>query len=329
MTDEFRITRRAFNALGVASLLAPCISRAQQPYPARPVKVVVTYTPGGANDISARIYAHLLSQDLNQPFVVENKPGASGITGTTYAARSEPDGYTLLLGAGGTMTINPGLFPKLSYDPLKDFTPIGIVARAPLVLVVSPKLPVKNVRELIAYAKSKPEGITFASPGPGTPLHLAGELFTRRTGINAIHIPYRGSAPALNDLMSGQVDMMFDVLSSSIGFINGDKLRALAVSSAERSSYLPDVPTAIEQGVKDFDITSWFGFFAPAGTPPEAIKVLTASLAKAAATPQAREQLAAMAMDPVTADNAALRELVQTEQARWREVIIAAKVKTE
>ncbi len=318
-----------FTTLGIASLLAPLMAHAEAPYPNKPVKVLVTYTPGGANDTSARLYADLLSKDLKESFYVENKPGASGITGTTFAARSAADGYTLLLGAGGTMTINPGLFPNLSYDPQKDFTPIGIVARSPLVLVVSPKLSVHTVSELLAYAESKPEGLSFASPGPGTPLHLAGELFTRQAGINAIHIPYRGSTPALNDLVAGRVDMMFDVLSSSINFIKADRLRAIGVSSIQRSSYLPDTPTLAEQGMNDFDVSSWFGFFAPAGTPQDIVHTLRASLARAAASPNAKEKLAGMAMEPVVANEEELRDFLQIELTRWRDVIRAADIKAE
>jgi len=305
------------------------MAHATTDYPNKPVKVLVTYATGGANDTAARLYADWLSQDLKGSFVVENKPGASGITGTTYAAKANPDGYTLLLGAGGTMTINPGLFNDLGYSPLDDFMPIGIVARSPLVLVINPSLPLRTVDELIAYAKSKPNGLTFASPGPGTPLHLAGELFTKQTGIQATHIPYRGSAPALTDLVAGRVDMMFDVLSSSIKFIQADRLRAIGVTSKQRDTFLPDTPTIDEQGVKDFDVTSWFGFFAPANSPPDIIYTLTESLARAANNDAIKSRLATMAMSPVIADPAALKQLVHTEQARWRDVIDAANIKVE
>ncbi len=325
-------TRRAFGASGLATLASltwrtPAF--AQGGYPGKPVKVVVTYTPGGANDITARIYSHLLTERLKQSFIVENRPGASGITGTTSVARAEPDGYTLLLGAGGTMTINPGLFPSLSYDSQKDFEPVGLAARSPLVVVVPPSLPVKDVRELIAYAKSRPEGISYASPGAGTPLHLAGELFTHRAGVKTLHVPYKGSAPALNDLMAGRVDVMFDVLGSSIEFVRAGRLRALAVTSLQRSRHLPDVPTLDEQGLKDFDVTSWFGFFAPTGTPREIIAVLNAELAKVASTQDAKDKLAPLGMDPASSTPDQLRMLVQTEQARWKELIRSANIRLE
>lgn len=330
-----RLTRRSVCALGVASVagLAASAARAQPApgtaYPTRPVKVIVTYTPGGANDVTARIYSQLLGERLKQPFVVENRPGASGITGTTSVARSDPDGYTLLLGAGGTMTINPGLFSTLSYDPLKDFVPIGLAARSPLVLVVPPSLPVNNVAELIAYAKARPDGLTFASPGAGTPLHLAAELFTRQAGIKTLHVPYKGSSPALTDLMAGRVDLMFDVLGSSIAFVKAGRLRALGVTTAQRSPQLPDVPTLQEQGLKEFDVSSWFGLFAPANTPREVVARLNSELVRSAALPEAREKLAPLGMEPSSSTSDQLRSLVQSEQAKWKELIRQANIKPE
>ena len=328
MTSWLPLTRRAMLA-GVAATLGTGLARAQAGYPAKPVKVIVAYTPGGANDVTARVASLLLGERLKQPFVVENRPGASGITGTSFVAKADPDGYTLLLGAGGTMTINPGLFPTLPYDPLRDFVPVGMVARSPLVLVVPPTLPVHSVAELIAYAKAKPDGITFASPGAGTPLHLAGELFTRQAGIKALHVAYKGSAPALADLAAGRVDMMFDVLGSSIELVRGGRLRALAVSSLQRSKQLPQVGTVAEQGLPGFDVTSWFGLFAPAGTPREVLALLNGELAKVAATPEAREKLAPLGMEPVSSSSEQLRTLVQQEQAKWRDVIRQANVKAE
>lgn len=325
-------SRRAFGAIALATLAATGLGLpawAQAPYPSKPVKVVVAYTPGGANDIAARVFGQLLSERSKQPFVVENRPGASGITGTTLVARSEADGHTLLLGAGGTMTINPGLFPTLSYDPLKDFAPVGLIARAPLVVVVPPSMPVKNIPELIAYAKSRPDGITYASPGQGTPLHLAGELFSRRAGITTLHVPYRGSAPALQDLLGGRVDVMFDVLGSSFEFIRSGRLRAIAVTSLQRSPHLPEVPTLHEQGLKDFDVTSWFALFAPAGTPKDVTRFLNTELARAAATPEAKAKLAPLGMEPASSTPEALRKLVEAEQARWKELIRVAKITVE
>jgi tripartite-type tricarboxylate transporter receptor subunit TctC len=330
MRNTFLVNRRAFCIAGAATLAAgPCAVQAQAAYPSKPVKVIVTYTPGGANDVSARIYSQLLTERLKQSFVVENRPGASGITGTTSVAKSEPDGYTLLLGAGGTMTINPGLFDKLSYDPLKDFVPVGLVARSPLVLVVPPSLPVKSVAALSASARARPEGVSFASPGAGTPLHLAGELFTRQAQIKTLHVPYKGSSPALTDLMAGRVDMMFDVLGTSMPFVKAGKLRALAVTTLQRSAQLPDVPSLHEQGLRDFDVSSWFAFFAPAGTPADIVARLNAELTQSAATADARDKLAPLGMEPASSTPQELRAMVQKEQAKWRDLIRQANIKPE
>ncbi len=220
-------------------------------------------------------------------------------------------------------------FTNLAYDPLRDFVPIGLAARSPLVLVIPPSMPVKNVAELIAQAKARPDGISFASPGAGTPLHLAGELFTRQAGLKALHVPYKGSAPALNDLMAGRVDILFDVLGSSIELVRVGKLRALAVTSLQRSNQLPQVPSLNEQGLPGFDVTSWFGFFAPANTPREVVTLLNAELARAAVTTDAREKLEPLGMEPMSSTSDQLRTLVQTEQARWRELIRVANVKPE
>jgi len=329
MQSNAPLTRRTVCALGAATLaLGPLAARAQA-YPSKPVKVIVTYTPGGANDVTARVYSQLLTERLKQSFVVENRPGASGVPGTLSVAKADPDGYTLLVGAGGTMTINPGLFPKLSYDPVKDFVPVGLAARSPLVLVVPPTMPVKSVAELIAYAKTTPDGLTFASPGAGTPLHLAGELFARQAQIKTLHIPYKGSSPALTDLMAGRVDMMFDVLGSSMAFVKSGKLRALAVSSPQRSSHLPDVPSLQEQGLRDFDVTTWFGFFAPAGTPADVVARLNTELLAAAGTAEAREKLAPLGMEPAGSTPQELRALVRQEQARWKDLIRLASIKVE
>ncbi len=324
------LTRRAACMLGVAAFGASSPFAAfAQAYPAKPVKVIVTYAPGGANDITARIYSQILAERLKQPFVVENRPGASGITGTTFAAKSDPDGYTLLLGAGGTMTINPGLFTNLSYDPLKDFVAVGLASRSPLVMVVPASLPVRNVAELIAYAKARPEGITFASPGAGTPLHLAGELFSRQARIKALHVPYKGSSPAITDLIAARVDLMFDAANSSIPFVRSGKLRALAVTTSKRSDQLPDVPTLQEEGLKDFDVSSWFGLFAPANTPREIVTLLNAELATAAAMPETKNRLAQIGLEATTSSSKELHDMIQREQVRWKEVIRQAGVKVE
>lgn len=320
-------SRRTFCVMGAGLLAAPVAW--PKSFPNKPVRIVVAYAPGGANDITARVYAEALGARLKQPFVVENRPGASGISGTTFVAKADADGYTLMMGAGGVMTINPGLYPNLPYDPLRDFVPIGLASRSPLVMVVPATLPARSVAELIAYAKSKPEGITFASPGAGTPLHLAGELFTGQAQVKALHVPYKGSAPAIADVMAGRVDLMCDALNSSLPFIRAGKLRALAVTTAQRSEQLPDVPTLQESGLNDFDVSSWFGFFAPANTPKEVVALLSSELQKATAMPATRKKISDIGLETVSSSSDELRTMVQREQARWKEVIRQANVRLE
>lgn len=329
MTRPTLFTRRQTVGLLTGTLLAPTSALTKSRYPSKPVKLVVTYATGGANDLTARIYGALLSESLQQPVVVENRPGGSGVTGTVGVARGETDGYTLLLGAGGTMTINPALLPNLPYDPLRDFACIGLAAQAPLVVLVPPSLPVNSIQELIAYAKKHKEGISYASPGAGTPLHLAAEMFMHQTGVTALHVPYRGSAPALTDLMAGRVDVMFDVQGSSLQFIRSGRLRALAVTSLKRSSHLPEVPTLHESGLRDFDVISWFGLFAPIQTPSEVVQYLSKALESATRTPEATAQLAPIGMTPVSSTPQELRALVQKEQVRWRSIITLANITLE
>jgi tripartite-type tricarboxylate transporter receptor subunit TctC len=330
-THTSTITRRNAAAWIGGTLLAAAtpFASAQSAYPGKPVKLIVTYTPGGANDLVARIYALLLGDHFKQAFVVENRPGASGITGTMSVAKSDPDGYTLLLGAGGTMTMNPALFKNLGYDPLGDFAPIGLAAEAPLVVVVPPTLPAQSVKDLVQYAKSRSDGISFATPGPGTPLHLAAELFFHQAGIKALHVPYKGSLPALTDLMAGRVDVMFDVQGSSLQFIQANRLRALAVTSLQRSAFLPGVPTLNESGFKDFNVTTWFGLFAPAKTPAGIIDQLSRALQLAAQAPDAKEKFTPIGMSPAHSTPGSLRALVSQEQAKWREVVAIANIKIE
>lgn len=286
-------------------------------YPNKPVPVIVAYTPGGANDIVARLYANELSQYFDEGFVVENRAGASGITGTDAAARADADGYTLLLGAGGTMTMNPALFKDLPYDPIESFDPVGQLAGSPLVLVVPPDSPATNVAELLAHARQQNQPLSFASPGTGTPLHLAGELFARSADIELLHVPYKGSTPALNDLMAGRTDMMFDVMGSSMELVRGDRLRALGVTSLERSPQLPDIPTIAEQGIDGFDVTSWFGFFVPQGTPRPIIDKLNEAIQVAARSDAVAERLLPMGMMPISSTPEELREHVAREKEKW------------
>ena len=265
--------------LGTALLALPAIANAQTPaYPTKPIRLVVPFPAGGATDILAREVAKHLTETWGQSVVVDNRPGAGGNIGSELVAKSPPDGYTLEMGTVGTHAINASLYSKMPYDHVKDFVPVILVAGVPNVLVVNPSVPVNSVQEFIAYAKANPGKLNFASSGSGTSIHLSGELFKVMAGVQMTHVPYKGSAPALQDLLGGQVQLMFDNLPPSLPQIKAGKLRALAVTSATRAPALPDVPTVAEAGLPGFEASSWFGVLAPAGTPPAIVAKLHGAL---------------------------------------------------
>ena len=278
--------------LGLMPFFAPA-----QDYPRKPVRMIVPYPPGGPTDILGRIVAQNLSERLGQQVVVENKPGASGMIGADLVAKAPPDGYTLLANAS-IHVINPSLYKNATYDALKDFAPVSLIAEVPLVLVVAPGLEVKSVKELIALAKSKSGKLNFASSGNAAAPHLAGEAFKIAAGVDMQHVPYKGSGPALTDLMGGQVQLMFDSLPSSISHVKSGKLRAIAVTTAKRSSALPSVPTIAESGVPGFDISTWYGIWAPAGTPTEIVSKLSGEIAKIVKLADVRERLGGLGAEP-------------------------------
>jgi len=284
-------------ALTLAGSLGVATGALAQDYPNKPVKVIVNFPPGGAADLIARFITVPLSEVMGQPFVVENKAGAGGNIGGEVAARAPNDGYTLLMSSGGMVSINPLIYPKMSFDPAKDLTPVAAAARVLVYLQVRPELPVKTAKEFIAYLKANPGKLSYGSPGNGSSPHLAGELFAERAGIQATHIPYRGAAPAMQDLLGGQIQFMFD---PGIGLQNvpTGKLRLLAVGSMKRSPLFPDVPTLDEVGLKGFDADTYFGFYAPAGTPPEIIQRLNREINKIVSTKEFRERLLAMGGEP-------------------------------
>jgi tripartite-type tricarboxylate transporter receptor subunit TctC len=273
-------------------LLLPCLAFAQA-YPNKSVRIVVPFPPGGGTDVVARILAQKLSDSWGQQAVVENKPGASGTIGSDLVAKSAPDGYTLLL-QGTQHAINLSLYKQLPYDTVKDFIPVAYVALAPFLLVVNADVPVKNVSELIAYIKSKPGGLDYGSSGPGGGAHLAGEMFKTAAGVQLTHIPYKGGNPALTDLLGGQIPMLFDPIPTSLKHVSGGRLRVLAITSAQRSAILPDIPTVSEAGVPGFEAVSWFGLYAPAGTPAAIVKKLNADVNKALVLPDVKERFAEM-----------------------------------
>jgi len=300
-----------------------------QAYPTKPIRIVVPFPAGGTTDVLARAAAQKLAETLGQPAVVDNRPGAGGNIGAELVAKSAPDGYTLLMGTVGTHAINPGLYPKLPYDHVKDFAPVILVAGVPNVLVINPALPVNSVPELIAYAKANPGKLNFASSGNGTSIHLSAELFKTMAGVQMTHVPYKGSAPALQDLVGGQVQLMFDNLPSSLALIKGGKLKALAVTSGARAAALPDVPTLAESGLPGFEASSWFGLLAPAGTPPPVIAKLNGEIAKWLATPEAKEKLLAQGANAAGGTAEEFAQFIAAETAKWQKVVKESGAKVD
>ena len=280
-----------------ALLCAAALPAFGQAWPAKPVRIVVPYPPGGPVDISARLLAPKLQQALGQPFLVENKPGAGGNIGADFVAKSAPDGYTIGMGAIATHAINPALMANVPYDPIRDFRHLALVVQVPNVLVVNPELPARSVKELIALAKAQPGKLDFASGSTGSTGHLAGELFKQMTGTYMVHIPYKGAPPAVADLLAGRVQLMFDNLASALPNVRAGKLRALAVTTLRRSSALPDLPTLDESGLKGFDMTTWWGLMGPAKLPPDVVQRLSAEILKAMDSADVRERLRAMGME--------------------------------
>jgi tripartite-type tricarboxylate transporter receptor subunit TctC len=304
-------------------------AQAQSAWPSKPIRIVVPFAAGGTTDILARSLAPELQKALGQPVVVDNKPGAGGNLGAAEVARAVADGHTLLMGTVGTHAINVALYPKLPFDPVKDFTPVTLVAGVPNVLVMNPAraeaMGIKDVPSLIAHAKKNPGKLNMASSGNGTSIHLSGELFKTSTGTFMLHFPYRGSGPALIDLIGGNMDLMFDNLPSSMPHIKSGRLKALAVTSAVRSAALPDTPTIAEAGpVKGFEASSWFGLLAPAGTPPEVVNRLQQETAKALASPAIKERLLAQGAIPGGGTPAEFGSFIAAETRKWAAVVKAS-----
>jgi tripartite-type tricarboxylate transporter receptor subunit TctC len=312
----------------VSAGLLPAVSLLAQPgWPTKPVRIIVPFAPAGTTDILARALAPELSKTFGQSFVVDNRAGAGGNIGADAIAKSAPDGYNLLMGTVGTQAINGALYPKMPFDPAKDFAPIVLVAGVPNVLVMNPAkmqgYGVNGVADLIRYAKANPGKLNMASSGNGTSIHLTGELFKSLTGTYMLHFPYRGSGPALLELMSGAMDLMFDNLPSALPHIKSGKLRALAVTSAQRSTALPEVPTIAESGgaVKGFDANSWFGLLAPAGTPAEIVNRLQQETAKALQLPALKERLQSQGAIPGGQPPAEFAKFIAAETIKWAKVV--------
>ena len=326
-----RLLRLLFMALtALATVGAIPVADAQSPpYPTRPIRLVVPFPAGGTTDILARSVAQKLTEAWGQPVVVDNRPGAAGNIGAELVAKSPADGYTLLMGTVGTHAINASLYAKMPYDHVKDFVPVILVAGVPNVLVVNPAVPANSVQELIVYAKANPGKLNFASSGSGTSIHLAGELFKVSAGVQMTHIPYKGSSPALQDLIGGQVKLMFDNLPSALPQIKGGKLRALAVTSSTRAAVLPDVPTVAESGLPGFEASSWFGVLAPAGTPPAIVTRINAEVAKWLASPEARDKLLSQGANAVGGTPEDFARHIQVETAKWAKVVKESGAKVD
>jgi tripartite-type tricarboxylate transporter receptor subunit TctC len=311
----------------VAAIVTMGIAHAQG-YPTKPIKLIVPFTPGGSQDVIGRLFAQKLSASLGQQVVVENKPGAGGVIATQEAARAAPDGYTLFLSTGAQMAIEPALNLKAGFDPNKDFAHVVHLADAPLVLLAVPSLPVANVKELIALSKSTKGGINTASTGNGTYTHLTLELFKAASGADLTHVPYKGAAPAFNDMLGGQVQTMFTTTASAQPYTSNNRLKALAVTARKRSPILPDVPTFAEAGTP-IDVSVWVGISVPAGTPPAVIERLNADFNKALAAPDVKERLATLGVEPVGGTSAAFTQMVKADGERWARIIKTAGIKPE
>ena len=323
-----RLSRRRLLITAAAVAFAPLPALAQSAWPNKPVRIVVPFAPAGTTDILARALAPELSRAFGQPFIIENKPGAGGNLGADLVAKSG-DGHTLLMGTVGTHAINPALYARMPYDHVKDFVPVTLVAGVPNVLVMNPAkaeaLGIKSVPDLIRVAKASPGKLNMASSGNGTSIHLAGELFKSMTGTYLVHFPYRGSGPALLDLIGGNMDLMFDNLPSAMPHIKAGKIKALAVTSAERSAALPELPTVAEAGpLKGFEASSWFGLLAPAGTAPEVVNRLQQETAKALATPALKERLQAQGAVPSGMSPADFTKFIAAETKKWAAVVKAS-----
>jgi tripartite-type tricarboxylate transporter receptor subunit TctC len=314
-------------ALLVLAALAPAGVCAQS-YPTKPVRLVVGFTPGGGVDINARMLAPELGKAFGQQFIVDNRPGAGTNIANELVAKSPPDGYTLLVNTAAVV-INMSLYRKVNFDAIKDFAPISIFSQSPNILVVHPSLPVKNIRDLVTLAKSKPGAMNFSSAGSGTTQHLTGELFKLRTGTNIVHIPYKGSAPSLTALLGGEVEMTFANIPAIFSHVKSKRLRALANAGTKRSDQMPEVPTLKESGIGGVEVVVWYGVLAPAGTPREIVGALSAAMAKAARAPEVRQRLLDQGAEPVGNSPEEFAKLLREELTRWSEVVKVSGAKAD
>jgi tripartite-type tricarboxylate transporter receptor subunit TctC len=317
--------RREFMTLVGGAIASPAIgilnAQAQARYPERPITLIVPYAPGGGNDVIARAVTEPMSKLLGQPIVIEHRGGAGGSVGTRQVAKAAADGYTLGLGGTGTLAIDPTLYPNVGYDPRKDFAPVGLIATSPLIVLVNQSVPARNVQELIALAKKQPNKLNYASAGTGSGIHLGTVLFAETTGIKITHIPYKGSGPALTDLLGGHVQIYFSSLPPAVGLVKEGKLRALGVTGLKRSDSFPDIPTVAEQGLPGFEAVLHYGVVAPAGTPPQVINKLNAALRGALADPNVRSHFATEGAEPSPMSPAEYGADIDREETKWSALV--------
>ena len=322
--------KTTIRCFGVALLSVAAMAAAQaQGYPSKPVRLIVPYPAGGTTDIIARVAAQQLSERLKQPFVVENKGGANGAIGSAEVARSPADGYTLLMGTASTHGINSAVYKTLPYDAVKDFAPVTIVASTPNIIAVHPSVPAKNLQELLALAKAQPGKLNYGSTSLGGSPHMSAELLKMMAHVDMLHVPYKGAAPMLTDLMGGQVQVGFDNLPSTINFVRSGKVRAIAVTTAQRWPGAPEIPTVAESGVPGYEVSGWFGLLAPAGTPPAVLKTIQQAIAEAVKQPEVNKQMLDLGALPVANTPEAFAALVQADVATWREVVKSTGVKLD
>jgi tripartite-type tricarboxylate transporter receptor subunit TctC len=321
-----RIAKRSITAALLGLLL--CAAAAAQNYPVKPVRIIIGFPPGGATDIAARAVAQKLTESFGQQVIVDNRPGAASNIGAEAAARAAPDGYTLFMGSVST-SINPSLYTKLAYDPLRDFATVALVANTPFLLVTHPSVPVKSVKELIAFVKARQGELNYATAGAGSGAHLFMELFMAHTGLKMTNVAYRGAAAATTDVLAGQVPMMFDNIFTTLPLVRGGKFRALAVSTPQRSAIAPEIPSVAEAGVPGYDANAWFGLFAPAAVPKDLITRLNAEVVKGLQTADMRERLRALGATPGGGTPEQFSAFLRDEVAKWAKVVKAAVVKLD
>jgi tripartite-type tricarboxylate transporter receptor subunit TctC len=311
-----------------ALTLSAAFTAAAADYPSKTIKWVVPFPPGGAMDVMARTLGDKLAQSMKQPVIIENRAGAGGVIGSSIVAKADPDGHTMMIVSIGH-AVNPSLYPKLTYDPAKDFEPVSLVGIVPNILVVNPSVKANSVKELIAQAKAEPGKLSYASAGTGTTVHLAAELFASMAGVDIMHVPYKGSSPAVTDLMGGQVNMMFDSVSSAKPYIESGKLKALAVTTSKRSSIFPKVPTMAEAGLKGYELSGWYAVFVPAKTPKPIVDRLNRELLKALKQPDVRQRFASIGAEVVGSSPDELGKYLQSETTRWAKVVQDRNIKPD